>query len=118
MIALHRAAERSTEYCILPQLSLTLYHIVRILRFGAGLSLEHPCGTPARDARIVNAVTGSPVQGPLSRFGDTAANSGTLAVLDSYESTSTLPVAVKTLAASTASAGFRIVRPPPTGSWF
>ncbi len=49
-------------------------------------------------------------QGPLSRFGDTAANSGTLALLESYESTSTLPVAVKTLAASAASASFRIVR--------
>ncbi len=49
-------------------------------------------------------------QGPLSRFGDTAANSGMMALLESYESTSTLPVAVKTLAASAASASFRIVR--------
>ena len=47
----------------------------------------------------------------MSRFGDTAANSGTLALLDSYDSTANLPVAVKTLAASTCSAGFRIVRP-------
>ena len=56
-------------------------------------------------------------QGPLSRFGDTAANSGTLAVLDSYESTATLPVAVKTLAASAASASFRIVRGPASASY-
>lgn len=28
----------------------------------------------------------------MSRFGDTAANAGTLALLDSYDSTSTLPV--------------------------
>ena len=48
----------------------------------------------------------------MSRFGDTAANSGTLALLDSYDSTATLPVAVKTLAASTASAGFRIFLMP------
>jgi hypothetical protein len=28
----------------------------------------------------------------MSRFGDTAANAGTLAMLDSYDATSTLPV--------------------------
>ena len=32
------------------------------------------------------------IQGPMSRFGDTAANAGTLALLDSYDATSTLPV--------------------------
>eukprot|EP01134_Creolimax_fragrantissima_P004502 CFRG4502T1 len=47
-------------------------------------------------------------QGPLSRFGDTAANSGVLALLDSYESTASLPVSVKTIAASATAALWRI----------
>ncbi|KAK9808597.1 hypothetical protein WJX72_000238 [[Myrmecia] bisecta] len=52
------------------------------------------------------------LQAPLSRFGDTAANAGTLSLLESYESTKKLPVPVKTLAASAASAAFRIFLMP------
>ena len=53
-----------------------------------------------------------PAPGPLSRFGDTAANAGTLAVLDTYESTRTLPVGVKTLAASASAGAFRVLLMP------
>ncbi|EKX53324.1 hypothetical protein GUITHDRAFT_84395 [Guillardia theta CCMP2712] len=52
------------------------------------------------------------VQGPLSRFGDTAANAGMLALLDSHESTKKLPVAAKTMAASFSAAGFRMFLMP------
>lgn len=52
------------------------------------------------------------VQGPLSRFGDTAANAGTLTALDASELTANLPVSVKTVAASVAAALFRIVLMP------
>ena len=52
------------------------------------------------------------LQGPLSRFGDTAANTGTLAALDAFESTEKLPVAAKTVAASVAAALFRILLMP------
>jgi len=52
------------------------------------------------------------LQGPLSRFGDTAANAGMLALLDSHESTQHLPVAVKTLAASASAGAFRIFLMP------
>jgi hypothetical protein len=38
------------------------------------------------------------VQGPLSRFGDTAANTGILTLLNSYEGTRDLNVAAKTVA--------------------
>lgn len=51
-------------------------------------------------------------QGPLSRFGDTAANTGMLTILDSYDSTRDLPVFVKTVGASGAAAGFRMVITP------
>lgn len=44
------------------------------------------------------------VQGPLSRFGDTAANAGALALLDG----SPVPIAAKTLVASMGAASFRI----------
>ncbi len=54
----------------------------------------------------------APLQGPLSRFGDTAANAGVLALLESYEQTATLPVGVKTLAASAAAGAFRICLMP------
>jgi len=52
------------------------------------------------------------IQGPLSRFGDTAANTGMLALLDSVEATENLPVGVKTVAASVAAALFRIFLMP------
>ena len=52
------------------------------------------------------------VQGPLSRFGDTAANVGALALLDSYESTKGMPIEAKTLTASAAAAGFRMFLMP------
>lgn len=47
-------------------------------------------------------------QGPLSRFGDTAANAGILALLESVD----WPVAVKTIFASLASATFRMTLTP------
>lgn len=52
------------------------------------------------------------IQGPMSRFGDTAANTGTLAALEAFEFTANLPVVLKTVAASVAAALFRIVLMP------
>jgi hypothetical protein len=52
------------------------------------------------------------LQGPLSRFGDTAANAGILALLESDDTTKNLPIAVKTIAASASSACFRILLTP------
>lgn len=52
------------------------------------------------------------VQGPLSRFGDTAANSGMLALLSSYDSTRNLPVAAQTACASVSAGLFRIFLMP------
>lgn len=51
-------------------------------------------------------------QGPLSRFGDTAANAGMLALWDSFEQTKELPAAAKTVTASAAAAGFRVFLMP------
>lgn len=58
--------------------------------------------------RFYRGVGPALVQGPLSRFGDTAANSGVLTLLDSFDNTKTLPVGVKTAAASGCAAAWRI----------
>jgi Mitochondrial carrier protein len=52
------------------------------------------------------------MQAPLSRFGDTAANVGILALLDSYDELKSLPVGVKTILASASAASFRVVLMP------
>ena len=52
------------------------------------------------------------LQAPLARFGDTAANAGTLALLDSLDATREAPVWLKTGAASVAAGGFRILLMP------
>ena len=48
----------------------------------------------------------------MARFGDTAANAGTLALLDSLDATRDAPVWLKTGAASVAAGGFRILLMP------
>lgn len=52
------------------------------------------------------------VQGPLTRFGDTAANVGVLALLESFPETASLPLALKTAAGSVAAGAWRIVLMP------
>ncbi len=52
------------------------------------------------------------LQGPLSRFGDTAANTGTLSLLNSHDRTRDLPIFIKTLVASINAALFRIFLMP------
>eukprot|EP00605_Chrysophyceae_sp_TOSAG23-4_P001970 GSChrysophyteH1.ASY1.ANO1.2181.1 assembled CDS len=52
------------------------------------------------------------IQGPMSRFGDVAANAGALALFDSMEQTKDLPIWVKTGGASLSSALFRIFLMP------
>jgi len=62
--------------------------------------------------RFYRGVLPALIQGPMSRFGDTAANTGMLTLMDSYESTRNLNVSLKTLAASTAAACWRIFLMP------
>lgn len=62
--------------------------------------------------RFYRGVLPAIFQGPLSRFGDTAANTGVLTLLDSLEATQDMGVGVKTVAASAAAATFRIFLMP------
>lgn len=62
--------------------------------------------------RLYRGLIPALMQAPLSRFGDTAANVGVLAVLDSQASTKDLPVGVKTAIASSGAACFRLLLMP------
>ena len=62
--------------------------------------------------RFYRGVLPALVQGPLSRFGDTAANTGVLTLLDNLEATRHLNVGFKTVAASASAALFRIFLMP------
>jgi len=62
--------------------------------------------------RFYRGVLPALVQGPLSRFGDTAANTGVMTLMDNLESTRDLNVGVKTVAASASAALFRIFLMP------
>ena len=62
--------------------------------------------------RFYRGILPALAQGPLSRFGDTAANIGALTLLDHYPQTKDLPVAGKTVFASAAAASWRICLTP------
>jgi hypothetical protein len=62
--------------------------------------------------RLYRGLIPALMQAPLSRFGDTAANVGVLALLDSREDSRNLPVGVKTALASTGAACFRLFLMP------
>jgi len=78
-------------------------------RYGGGLvettkKLYAEGGIP----RFYRGLAPGLIQAPVSRFGDTAANDGALAALEH----TTLPTAVKTMAASGCAAGFRVFLMP------
>lgn len=62
--------------------------------------------------RLYRGLVPALMQAPLSRFGDTAANVGVLAVLDNRADTRDLPVGVKTAIASCGAAAFRMLLMP------
>lgn len=62
--------------------------------------------------RFYRGVAPALIQGPLSRFGDTAANTGVLTLMNSMDATKDLSVGFKTVAASGAAAAFRIFLMP------
>jgi hypothetical protein len=62
--------------------------------------------------RYYQGLSAALIQGPVSRFGDTAANAGIFALLDSNPYMKNLPALVKTIFASLAAAGFRMILTP------
>jgi hypothetical protein len=63
-------------------------------------------------ARYYAGLSAALVQGPVSRFGDTAANVGILALLESNTFMRTLPKFIQTAFASVAAALFRLILMP------
>lgn len=62
--------------------------------------------------RFYRGVGPALIQGPLSRFGDTASNTGALALLNASPATASLPVAVKTAVGSASAGLFRVFLMP------
>lgn len=62
--------------------------------------------------RFYRGVLPALIQGPMSRFGDTAANTGMLTLMNSMDATKDLNVGWKTATASAAAAAFRIFLMP------
>ncbi|KAH9840161.1 mitochondrial carrier domain-containing protein [Rhodofomes roseus] len=62
--------------------------------------------------RYYQGLTAALIQGPVSRFGDTAANAGILALLQSNSFMRRLPALAKTVFASLAAALFRMILTP------
>ncbi|PPQ91536.1 hypothetical protein CVT25_008804 [Psilocybe cyanescens] len=63
-------------------------------------------------SRYYQGLTAALIQGPVSRFGDTAANAGILALLNSNPYMKTLPELFKSVFVSLAAAAFRMVLTP------
>jgi len=63
-------------------------------------------------SRYYQGLSAALVQGPVARFGDTAANAGILALLESNLFTKKLPSPIKTVFVSLCAAGFRIILTP------
>lgn len=62
--------------------------------------------------RFYRGVAPALIQGPLSRFGDTAANTGVITMMNAMDATKDLPIGIKTVAASASAAMFRIFLMP------
>lgn len=78
----------------------TTMHATRILYADGGYS------------RYYQGLSAALIQGPVARFGDTAANTGILALLQSNTYMRRLPALVKTVFASVAAAAFRMILTP------
>jgi hypothetical protein len=62
--------------------------------------------------RYYQGLSAALVQGPVSRFGDTAANVGILVLLENNIYLKNMPAFVKTIFASLAAAAFRMILTP------
>lgn len=107
----------------IPGAAAMAVQVLSLMWLRTTVNYQYAKGTGTREAlrtlykeggikRFYRGVGPALVQGPLSRFGDTASNAAMLSVLDAYPSTSGLPAAVKTMAASLAAGGFRIFLMP------
>jgi len=122
MVILKKAGERALQGGLAGAAAMAI-NVCSLMWIRTAINYQYRYGTSTSQAfknlyadggilRFYRGLGPALVQGPLSRFGDTAANTGTLAALEAYEVTANLPVFLKTIAASVAAALFRIVLMP------
>ena len=98
-------------------------NVVTLMWMRTTINYQYRHGTTTLDAfktlykeggipRFYRGVIPALIQGPLSRFGDTAANTGTITALNTFETTANLPVWAKSASASVMAASFRIILMP------
>lgn len=80
-----------------------------------GLSMDSACRKLYNGGGIVRLYSGilpALLQGPLSRFGDTASNAAVIAIMEKHPETKGLPIVAQTLLGSVAAASWRILLMP------
>ncbi|KAF5376441.1 hypothetical protein D9615_008670 [Tricholomella constricta] len=100
---------------VLQVLSLMPLRTVMNYQYRYGTTTTQAINTLYADGgwtRYYQGLSAALVQGPVARFGDTAANAGILALLQSNSYLKHLPALVKTIFASLAAAAFRMVLTP------
>jgi len=104
------AAAMGVNVCSLMWIRTTINYQYRY-----GMSMFQAMGTLYKEGGILRFYRGvgfALVQGPWSRFGDTAANTGSMELMNSFDLTKDLPSGVKTVTASSCAALFRMASTP------
>jgi len=119
---LHAAGQRALGGG-LPGAAAMFVQVLSLMWLRTTMNYQYRYGTSTSEAmkalykeggvrRFYRGVGPGLFQGPLSRFGDTAANAGMLSLLNSNPSTKDLPVAAKTGCASVAAGLWRVCLMP------
>ncbi|KAK1227245.1 hypothetical protein PQX77_009758 [Marasmius sp. AFHP31] len=100
---------------VLQVLTLMPLRTVMNYQYRYGTSMTQAIQTLYHDGgykRYYSGLGPALIQGPMSRFGDTAADVGILALLDSNSYMKNLPTPAKTVFSAIAAAGFRMILTP------
>ncbi|CAE6419006.1 unnamed protein product [Rhizoctonia solani] len=100
---------------VLQVLTLMPLRTIMNYQYRHGTSFTAATGTLYQDGgirRYYQGISPALIQGPVSRFGDTAANAGILALLQSNSYLNKLPTPIKTIFASACAAAFRMILTP------
>ena len=111
----HHAHEHEPLAMVLQVLTLMPLRTVMNYQYRYGTTMTVAIRTLYADGgwtRYYQGLTAALIQGPVARFGDTAANAGILALLHSNTYMKKLPSLVQTIFASLAAAGFRMILTP------
>ena len=100
---------------VLQVLSLMPLRTIMNYQYRYGTTMTQATKTLYADGgwtRYYQGLTAALIQGPVSRFGDTAANVGILALLKGNKYMRNLPALAQTIFASLAAAAFRMILTP------